>query len=70
MGTDSQLSTCVGTQSPKYLEMAQGHISLSPSPCRPIFLYFGPFSKKNHVWTLKKINVIFGPFARRHSLWR
>jgi hypothetical protein len=22
-------STCVGTQSPKYLEMAQGHISLS-----------------------------------------
>jgi hypothetical protein len=29
MGIDSQLSTCVGTQSPKYLEMAQGHISLS-----------------------------------------
>jgi hypothetical protein len=26
---DSHLSTCVGTQSPKYLEMAQGHISLS-----------------------------------------
>jgi hypothetical protein len=25
-------STCVDTQSPKYLEMAQGHISLSPSP--------------------------------------
>jgi hypothetical protein len=25
----SHLSTCVGTQSPKYLEMAQGHISLS-----------------------------------------
>jgi hypothetical protein len=23
------LSTCVGTQSPKYLEMAQGHVSLS-----------------------------------------
>src|SRR5689334_11983189 len=33
MGIDSHLSTCVGTQSPKYLEMAQGHISLSaPSP--------------------------------------
>jgi hypothetical protein len=30
MGIDSHLSTCVGTQSPKYLEMAQGHISLSP----------------------------------------
>jgi hypothetical protein len=26
---NSQLSTCVGTQSPKYIEMAQGHISLS-----------------------------------------
>jgi hypothetical protein len=31
MGIDSHLSTCVGTQSPKYLEMAQGHISLSPT---------------------------------------
>jgi hypothetical protein len=29
MGIDSHLSTCVGTQSPKYLEMAQRHISLS-----------------------------------------
>jgi hypothetical protein len=29
MGIDSHLSTCVGTQSLKYLEMAQGHISLS-----------------------------------------
>jgi hypothetical protein len=29
MGIDSHLSTCVCTQSPKYLEMAQGHISLS-----------------------------------------
>jgi hypothetical protein len=29
MGIDSHLSTCVGTQSPKYLEKAQGHISLS-----------------------------------------
>jgi hypothetical protein len=26
------MTTCVGTQSPKYLEMAQGHISLSLSP--------------------------------------
>jgi hypothetical protein len=26
---DSHLSTCVCTQSPKYLEMAQRHISLS-----------------------------------------
>jgi hypothetical protein len=32
MGIDSHLSTCVGTQSPKYLEMAQGHISLSECP--------------------------------------
>jgi hypothetical protein len=29
MGIDSHLSTRVDTQSPKYLEMAQGHISLS-----------------------------------------
>jgi hypothetical protein len=29
MGIDSHLSTCVGTQSPKYLEKAHGHISLS-----------------------------------------
>jgi hypothetical protein len=29
MGIDSHLSTCVCTQSPKYLEMAQRHISLS-----------------------------------------
>jgi hypothetical protein len=31
MGIDLHLSTCVGTQSPKYLEMAQGLISLSTS---------------------------------------
>jgi hypothetical protein len=31
MYINSQLSTCVGTQSPKYIEMAQGHISLSVS---------------------------------------
>jgi hypothetical protein len=29
MGIDSHLNTCVDTQSPKYLEMAQKHISLS-----------------------------------------
>jgi hypothetical protein len=29
MGIDSYLSTCVDTQSPKYLEMTQRHISLS-----------------------------------------
>jgi hypothetical protein len=29
MDIDSHLNTCVGTQSPKYLEMAQRHISLS-----------------------------------------
>jgi hypothetical protein len=32
MGIDLHLSTCVGTQSPKYLEMAQRHISLSAPP--------------------------------------
>jgi hypothetical protein len=35
MSIDSHLSTCVCTESPKYLEMAQGHISLSVGlfPC-------------------------------------
>jgi hypothetical protein len=37
MGIDSHLSTCVGTQSPKYLEMAQGHISLSHSHSVSLF---------------------------------
>jgi hypothetical protein len=37
MGIDSHLSTCVDTQSPKYLEMAQGHISLSISPFLVIY---------------------------------
>jgi hypothetical protein len=39
MGIDSHLSTCVGTQSPKYLEMAQGHISLSPPPLAPVMVH-------------------------------
>jgi hypothetical protein len=34
---DQHKSTCVGTQSPKYLEMAQGHISLSVSPFLVIY---------------------------------
>jgi hypothetical protein len=37
MSIDSHLSTCVGTQSPKYLEMAQRHISLSPSSFEALF---------------------------------
>ena len=37
MGIFSHLSTCVCTQSPKYLEMAQGHISLSISPFLVIY---------------------------------
>jgi hypothetical protein len=32
MYINSQLSTCVGTQSPKFIEMAQGHTSLSRWP--------------------------------------
>ena len=37
MGIDLHLSTCVDTQSPKYLEMAQRHISLSISPFLVIY---------------------------------
>jgi hypothetical protein len=40
MGIDSHLSICVDTQSPKYLELAQGHISLSPTDGeRPRFFH-------------------------------
>jgi hypothetical protein len=35
-GHESHLSTCVDTQSPKYLEMAQGHISLSDIFTKPL----------------------------------
>jgi hypothetical protein len=38
MGIDLHLSTCVGTQSPKYLEMAQGHISLSAVRVSPSYI--------------------------------
>jgi hypothetical protein len=36
MGIDSHLNTCVDTQSPKYLEMAQRHISLSKTTFQSI----------------------------------
>jgi hypothetical protein len=36
MYINSQLSTCVGTQSPKYIEMAQGHISLSKAQLKTL----------------------------------
>jgi hypothetical protein len=42
MGIDSHLSTCVGTQSPKYLEMAQGHISLSTTAAPSTWAAPGP----------------------------
>jgi hypothetical protein len=38
MGIDSHLSTCVDTQSPKHLEMAQGHISLSGTSVETIVM--------------------------------
>jgi hypothetical protein len=44
------MNTCVGTQSPKYLEMAQGHISLSISP----FLVIYANTTKNNS---KKCNI-------------
>jgi hypothetical protein len=49
MGIDSHLSTCVGTQSPKYLEMAQGHISLSGSPSQIALAEFRVIS--DHIGT-------------------
>jgi beta-lactamase class D len=54
MSINSHLSTCVGTQSPKYLEMAQGHISLSTAKQQMSFFAIMkpgmgvlPFSKTN-----------------------
>jgi hypothetical protein len=47
MGIDSHLSTCVGTQSPKYLEMAQRHISLSKISGDISVEYLGSISGKN-----------------------
>jgi hypothetical protein len=35
MYINSQLSTCVGTQSPKYIEMAQGHVRRPKQPDQP-----------------------------------
>jgi hypothetical protein len=47
MYINSQLSTCVGTQSPKYIEMAQGHISLSDTKA-PVIVYRTKWSTR---WT-------------------
>jgi hypothetical protein len=54
MDIDSHLNTCVDTQSPKYLEMAQGHISLSPS------------SWQSEVW-LRHGTLISGQGQSRHG---
>jgi hypothetical protein len=47
MGIDLHLSTCVCIQSPKYLEMAQRHISLSilPFPSIPIYITIFDFGR-------------------------
>jgi hypothetical protein len=57
MYINSHLSPCVCTQSPKYLEMAQGHISLSrtqPQACRrgcPGIFGKGVRAPPKHQWT-------------------
>ena len=53
MGIDLHLSTCVVTQSPKYLEMAQGHISLSISP----FLVIMPTQHKATRTSAKSLQI-------------
>jgi hypothetical protein len=75
MGIDSHSSTCVGTQSPKYLEMAQGHISLSHyrrmqtkllySPLMPKATFVRPslFTWNTFVYT--KVKTSWGPLARQ-----
>jgi hypothetical protein len=61
MGTDLHLSTWVGTQSPKYLEMAEGHISLSALFTPPL----GDFHY--HRWRCL-FHVILGWFNLRHHI--
>jgi hypothetical protein len=62
MSINSHLSTCVGTQSPKYLEMAQGHISLSKPyigiDLLKTSLYFYQFKKKSNAKSVSKVLVL------------
>jgi hypothetical protein len=66
MGIDSHLSTCVGTQSPKYLEMAQGHISLSlcgrrrsaPSPACSIYIVQARLLRHRHSLKMDPVDAI------------
>jgi hypothetical protein len=61
MGIDSHLSTCVGTQSPKYLEMAQGHISLSTGHCTVHCLVSA--TSADH-WGLERLTIdVFCPLV-------
>jgi hypothetical protein len=55
----------------KHVEQLQQSLDVSFNErCLRIFCILALSRKKNHVWTLEKINVIFGPFARCHRLWR
>jgi hypothetical protein len=63
MGIDSHLSTCVGTQSPKYLEMAQGHISLSTPKCEESFQIIKKKLTTAPVLTLPDIHQDFVVFC-------
>jgi hypothetical protein len=79
MGIDSHLSTCVGTQSPKYLEMAQGHISLSHQKC-PVSQqsndYMAPTVnyKSEQLWTVcgrsQSVEVRMAPYCPVHRFQR
>jgi hypothetical protein len=47
LSTILHLSTCLDTKSPKYLEMAQGHISLSLGPQGVITVYGNQQTARN-----------------------
>jgi hypothetical protein len=56
MGIFSHLGTCVCTKSPKYLEMAQRHISLSPTPRASVWDTLVSFS--NFVDGVHKVHLL------------
>jgi hypothetical protein len=57
MSIFSHLGPCVCTQSPKYLEMAQGHISLSPSPSAIAVEKWDP-SPSNRAYALGGVSTL------------
>jgi hypothetical protein len=59
MSIFSHLGPCVCTQSPKYLEMAQGHISLSDGLMMMVILMISGTFLSKEVFSFVNINLTF-----------